>query len=178
MKFYYSIIIGLLTMMLFFWLFVFLIPTPKLLVTSDLVQITDNDAMQEAKLNDTLKTLALIKDKNTDKILYFEPSLESKKMTAIFLYGALAFGIMFLMIILFHSKTHVIFPMVTSLILVFIACALLWLFTNSISKDIYLDIENVRNSFSDHMNILKFFGVLGFLQVIAIIFGCWYEFPE
>jgi hypothetical protein len=178
MKFYYSIIIFLLTTFIVFGVLLRFIPTPKILVTSELVEITENSREETIRLNQTIESLRLIKDKKVDQVVYFEPGLENKRGNAILLYGLISLAIFLIMVILFHYRSYVLFPMITSLLICFAALACLWLFTTVFGSAIYIDLQSLRESFLDLQTFAKYLGVFLLLEIIVVIFGFWYEFPE
>ena len=173
MNFYYSVIIFFLNLFIFFWLYVFLIPTPRV-QTSD--KIMENPTL--TRFFELTKTLNIVKENPDEKIHYFDLDIQEKKYNAVFLYCLLTFVTILVCTILFHKRSYVIFPMIASIIFALIACSILWLFTTSISKNIYLDIQAMRDQYSGFVNIIKFIGIFLFVHLFIIIFGFCYDFAE
>jgi hypothetical protein len=173
MKFYYSVIIFLLNLFIFFWLYIFLIPAPRV-QTAD--KIIENPTL--TRFLELTKTLDIVKENPGEKIHYLDLDIQEKKYNAVFLYCLLTFVTILIVTIFFHKRSYVIFPMIASIVFSLIACSVLWLFTTSISKNVYLDIQATRDQYLGVVNIVKFLGIFLFVDLFVIIFGFWYDFPE
>lgn len=177
MKFYYSIIIFLLTSYLLFFLYCFLIPAPALSLTEKLIPSASTPTTQETKINETINNIGLIKNAPLENIYYFPLDLQAKKYDAIFLYVILTFIILIVLTIIFHKKTHVLFPIICSIIGILLVYSSLWEFTYTIPMSLYLDIEQIRFGLSNITYLLKIVGPFIFLEIILIMIGYWYKFP-
>jgi inner membrane protein involved in colicin E2 resistance len=161
--------IFLLSTYLFFWLYIFLIPSPKLII--DTAITAPANTYEEQTLN---KAINLVKNDNKENLYYFEKNIESKKSDATFLYGLVAFALIFFIIVILHWKSHIMFPLIASALASLLLVSVLWMFTDTIDKSLYIDIQNTRAAYKG-FRALEYVGIFLFLDVFCIIFGIWYD---
>lgn len=177
MRFFYALVLFILTTFTLFWVYVLAIPIPRLEIAEEsrINSIASTDATIS---NASLKAaLTLLKTDKDTTVYVFEPKLEQKKYSAALLYVLMAFGIILFIVIFLHWRNYVLFPMITSTVLVLVFVMSLWLFPNFIDKKVYLDLQNARESF-EGLKSLRFIGTLTFLELFVLVFGIWYKIPE
>lgn len=163
----------LLTTFILFWSYLLIVPIPRLEVNNnaDTTHITNTPASA------FIRALRVIKDENKSIFYSFEENLDEKRDSAVFLYALLTFGFIFIFTILFHWKGYILFPLILASIVCLVMCSLLWYFTNSIDKSIYLDIQKTIDSYRG-LKLFRFLGIYLFVELFIIVFGAWYNIPE
>jgi hypothetical protein len=161
--------------LIIFWLYAFLIPTPRLYISSDAsIQNGVSDSESNVVIKEALK---IAKIENKGKYYYFDLKLESKRNSAIFLHSMLTLISILLVFLLFHKKTHIFFPLITSVLVAYVSNIVLWIFTNTIDKSIYLDIQGFRSSYFN-LRYIQLISIFLFLEFLVLLFGTWYRFPK
>jgi hypothetical protein len=172
MRFFYATILFLLTTYIFFWSMIFLIPSPKLYITED-ITVTSESGVVNSQAKAVIER---IKSDNKKTIYYFDTQINSKKSNALFIYSLLAFLMLLFVVIFFHKKSYVVFPLIASVIAALLACCMLWLFTNTIATDVYIDLQDIRTTYGG-IKSLQFLSPFIFMEVVILAFGSWYQIP-
>ncbi len=174
MKFFYAVIMFLLTTFILFWGYVFLIPTPGLETSEEALQRIDDTG---TNVNAFINALGVVKSVDKENVYVFEENLDIKRDNAIFLYVFVAFLTILILAILFHRRNYMLFPMIASVITALVFVVLIWLFTNSIATSIYLDLQELRTNYEGLKSLLFLWPFL-FLWLFMIVFGLWYRMPR
>lgn len=148
------------------------VPTPRLYITDDIKTIAQTDESDQSFMN----ALNTIKGQDKKSIYYFDDKLNEKRFGAILIYTFFAFGAILLAVILFHNKSYIVLPMITSIVLTLIICSSIWLFTNTLNPSIYFDLLNMRQTFGG-MKAFQFLSVYIFIEAFVLAFGIWYKIP-
>jgi hypothetical protein len=172
MKFFYAIIVFLLSAYIFFWSSVFIVPTPEVYTIAEITAADTTSSRFDQRTYDTaIKESNKGKDENT---LITDVRSEEKRSSALFLVSIVIFFSIFFQIILFHKKSHILFPMIAGSILAYIGYSTIWMLTNTWPKEIYLDLFQTREIFQG-IKAFQFLGGYIFVYVLIIVFGNWYK---
>ena len=110
-------------------------------------------------------------DENT---LIFKGDLDKKRGSALFLATLITFAVIFFEIILFHKKSHVLFPLIASTIVSYIGFSILWVGNGSIPKETYLNLMNIKQNFAG-IKAIQFLGQYLAIFLLVLVFGNWYK---
>jgi len=169
MRFFYAVTLFLISLFVLFWTYIFLIPTPKLELRREIPDVTNTYSEQAV-----IQALQYVRSDDKSNLYTFETNLENKRSNVSFVYALLASGLIFLTILLFHWRSYIVFPLVASVIVVTIICMSLWMGTNTISKSIYLDLQDLRSGY-EGLKALQFLSMFFAIEMLVIIFGAWYD---
>jgi hypothetical protein len=172
MRFFYAVILFLISSYLFFWLFVLLVPTPKVYVTDDIKALVQSDESDTRFVG----MLERIQGESKKSVYYFEENLSSKKPGALLIYTFLTFVSIFFSVVLFHNKSFVVLPLIAATMVAYISCSLIWMLANSLPIGIYFDMLSARSAYSG-LKIFQFLGVYLFMEAFVLIIGIWYKIP-
>lgn len=172
MRFFYALIVFLLSSYLFFWGYIFAVPTPRLYIVDDL----KTEMQADEKDPRFMETITRLKEKNKGTIYYFESNIQGKQFGALVLYAFFAFVVIFFSVILFHKKNYILFPLIAAVTLVLISCSTLWMLTNSIPVEIYLDLQSVREQYPG-VQAFQFLNIYIFMECLILAVGKWYKIP-
>lgn len=175
MKFFYATMVFFLSAYIFIWTLVFIIPTPTVYRIGDILK--DQTSMQS--VDEKTLNLAIDESKRTndDNTIIFASDTIQKRGSALFLVSIVTFVIIFFQIIVFHKRSHILFPMVAATIFAYIAYSSIWQFLNSFSKNLYLDLYMTR---IQHEGILaiQFLGIYLVIFGLILVFGNWSRLSE
>jgi hypothetical protein len=172
MRFFYAVIMFLISTFVIFWAYVFAVPTPRIYLTDDVKMLAQSDESDPELRN----VLDRIRGDNKATVYYFEEDLPGKRLGALVLYAFISFVIIFFSVVLFHTKSYVMLPVIAATILCFVVCSMLWLLANTIPSGIYFDLMHVRNTYGG-LRAFQFLSVYLFMNVFVLGVGLWYRIP-
>jgi len=175
MKFFYAIMVFFLSLYIFFWALVFVIPTPKNYRIGDI--LSDQESSKLVDTNTYTLAVEKAKKNNDDNIYIFEASTENKRNEALFLASILTFIIIFFQIIIFHKISHISFPMVAATVIAYLLYSLTWLFMSTLPSNLYIDISSIREQYKGFF-ALQFLGLYLIVFLIVLVIGNLYKLRE
>lgn len=172
-KSFYAIILTVTSTILFFWTYVFIVPAPRLYLSD-----TINTELSGDSTNTIVKRIAEIsKIDEKKRFYYFDPAINQKRARPLIMYLLLTATTLVVCALTLRNRAYIAFPLILSSIIAGAACSMLWIWVNTIYKNIYLDIQRIRDIYYN-VNSLQFLGLFIFIEGLIISFGYWYNFPE
>lgn len=160
---------------IFLWTLVFIVPTPTTYRIGDILK--DQQSIKSVSDETLEKAVSESKRTNNDDSIIFDANVEAKKSSALFLVSIVVFVIVFFQIVIFHKRSHILFPMVAATIVAYILYSSIWQFMNSMPKPLYLDLYLTRLQ-NEGLKGIQFLGIYLVIFVLILIFGNWYRLSE
>lgn len=173
MKFFYALILYIITTGFFFWLMLFILPTPRLIP----IESETSSSERAGILGSFYSTLKEVSFEDKPELYKFEENLDQKREGSLIVYFVFSFVFIVISVIAFHKKSHLVLPISASIISALAMCILLWVFNNSFGLSLYLDLQTIIDKYRG-LEALKFLGLFIALDVFMIIFGYWYQIPD
>ncbi len=175
MKFFYALIVFLLGTYISFWSMVFFIPTPKVFDKDSFISSLNlTDREKQVAIPDISKSFEYNK---INENYYFEQEIDKKRGSALFISSILTFFFIFIFIVVFYNRSHIIFPLIAAFTLTFILYSSLWIFNFTIGEKIYLDLQNIRGIYTG-IKIFNFLGIYLAVLCLVLLFGSWYKLDQ
>lgn len=156
---------------MFFWIYIFLVPAPKLYLSSNEYSELYGDT------NNTLtrRMIEISKIDEKKSFYHFDPEINKKKTRPIIYYTILSMIFIVLLSVVITPRPHVGFPLIIAILITYLLTTGLWIWTNTISKNIYLDIQSIRNIYFN-IKSLQLLSTFAFIEIIIILLGLWFKF--
>jgi hypothetical protein len=173
MKFLYSLTLTITSIVVLFWAYIFCIPAPKLYLSDS----PNTQLFGDTTTTITKRILEISKIEEKGRFYHFDPSINKKRNRPIVLYTLLTTVLILIASFTLKKRAHVGYPIIFGIIGAYFLSASLWIFTNSISENIYLDIQSIREIYFN-VESLQFLGTFVFIEAVMILIGLGFKFPS